>query len=68
MGNSKKFFDGISENSGPSRGIADITSVPEPEDDTPSAEEMIDALYFVLTKRLDEIEAKIESILEHVKK
>jgi len=68
MGNSKKFFDGISENSGPSRGIADITSVPEPEEDTPSAEEMIDALYFILTNRLNEIEAKIESILEYVKK
>lgn len=68
MGNSKKFFDGFSENSGPSRGIADITSVPDPEEDTPSAEEMIDALYFILTQRLDRIEEKIESILEHVKK
>lgn len=66
MGNSKKFFDGLSENSGPSRGIADITSVPEPEDDLPSAQEMIDALYTVMTQRLDEIDAKIERIIFHV--
>lgn len=66
MGNSKKFFDGFSENSGPSRGIADITSVPEPEDDLPSAQEMIDALYTVMTQRLDEIDAKIERIIFHV--
>jgi hypothetical protein len=68
MGNSKKFFDGFLENPGPSRGIADITSVPEPEEDIPSAEEMIDALYTIMTRRLDEIESKIESILDYVKK
>lgn len=66
MGNSKKFFDGFSEVSGPSRGISDITSVPEPEEEMPSAQEMIDALYTVMTQRLDEIDAKIERIIFHV--
>lgn len=64
----KKFFGENFKNSGPSRGIADITSVPEPQEEEPSPQEMIDALYQILNRRLDSIEAQLESILEHVKK
>lgn len=64
----QKFSDGFLKNSGPARGISDITSVPFEEEESPSPEMMIDALYLFLVERLDKIDAQIESILEHVKK
>lgn len=59
-----KFF----KNSGPVRGITDITSEPEVEEETFSPEEMIDALYLFLVERLDKIEAQVQEVLEYVKK
>lgn len=68
MGDSKKFFEGFSVNSGPSRGIADITSVPEEQEEVPSAQVMIDALYYAMITRLEEMDQKLERILQHVEK
>lgn len=51
--------------SGPSsRGIADTTPVAQEQEESPKAEEMIDALYYVLMERLDKIDAQLQTIIE----
>lgn len=61
----KNFSIDFSGKSSSSRGIADE---PEPEAEpstpVPSAQEMIDALYYYLEKRLNEIEAKVDECLK----
>jgi hypothetical protein len=65
MADLKNFSIDFAQKSSPSRGIADA---PEPEAEptppVPSAQEMIDALYYYLEKRLNEIEAKVDKWLE----
>ena len=65
MATSKKFSDGFLENPAPSsRGIADEPSVPQEQEEGPSAQMMIDALYYVLTERLDRIEGQLATIID----
>jgi hypothetical protein len=65
MADLKNFSIDFSGKSSSSRGIADA---PEPEAESPSpvpsAQEMIDALYYYLEKRLNEIEAKVDECLK----
>jgi hypothetical protein len=65
MADLKNFSIDFEQKSSSSRGIADA---PEPEAEpaprVPSAQEMIDALYYYLEKRLNEIEAKVDKWLE----
>jgi hypothetical protein len=65
MATPKKFSDGFLENPGPSsRGIADEPPVPQEQEESPRAGEMIDALYYVLTERLDRIESQLKTIID----
>ena len=65
MATPKKFSDGFLENPAPSsRGIADEPSVPQQQEESPKAEEMIDALYYILMERLDHIEGQLATILD----
>ena len=57
--------DNFLQNPGPSsRGIADEPSVPLEQEESPKAEEMIDALYYVLMERLDRIEGQLATIID----
>ena len=47
-----------------SRGITDEVVEPVPSEVEPSAQVMIDALYFALMDRLDVIEAKLDRLLD----
>jgi hypothetical protein len=61
----KNFSIDFSGKSSSSRGIADAPEEPaEPPTPVPSAQEMIDALYYYLEKRLNEIEAKVDECLK----
>jgi hypothetical protein len=61
----KNFSIGFSGKSSSSRGIADAPEeLSEPTTPVPSAQEMIDALYYYLEKRLNEIEAKVDECLK----
>jgi hypothetical protein len=65
MTDPKKFSDGFLQNPGPSsRGIADEPPVPLEQEESPKAEEMIDALYYVLMARLDRIEEQLKTIID----
>lgn len=47
-----------------SRGIGDPVETPKEESPEPSPQVMIDALYNILMERLDQIEAKQQTIIE----
>jgi len=47
----------------PSRGITDEHVEPESSEPVPTAQVMIDALYYALMERLDVIEAKLDRLL-----
>ena len=65
MSNSKKFSGEFLENPAPSsRGIADEPSVPNRQEEGPTPQQMIDALYYVLTERLDRIEGQLNTIID----
>lgn len=65
MSDIKKNFGENFIKSGPSsRGIADEPSVPQQQEESPKAEEMIDALYYILVERLDRIERQLATILD----
>jgi len=46
-----------------SRGITDEHVEPESSEPVPSAQVMIDALYYAMSERLDAIEAKLDRLL-----
>lgn len=61
----KNFSIDFSGKSSSSRGIADAPEpASEPTPPVPSAQEMIDALYYYIEKRLNEIEAKVDECLK----
>lgn len=60
----KNFGGNFIKSSPSSRGIADEPSVPQEQEESPRAEEMIDALYYVLMERLDRIEKQLQTIIE----
>lgn len=59
MPNSKNFSTEFLTKSTSSRSISDPLPEPELEENKPTAEQMIDALYGILMVRLDKIEEKI---------
>ena len=65
MADPKKNFDGFIQNPAPSsRGIADEPSVPNRQEEGPTPQQMIDALYYVLTERLDRLESQLNTIMD----
>lgn len=63
MANSKNFDPKISLKSTSERSISDPIVEPEvKEEEAPTPQRMIDALYYVLMERLDNIEQKIDKL------
>lgn len=65
MSDFKNFSPEIIMGSRPSasRGITDDHVEPESSEPVPSAQVMIDALYYAMSDRLDAIEAKLDRLL-----
>lgn len=65
MTSSEKFSDLNFKNLGPSsRGLTDPVPEPAVEEELPQTQEMIDILYRVLMKRLDDIEGTQQTIID----
>jgi hypothetical protein len=65
MTSSEKFSDLNFKNLGPSsRGLTDPPPEPELDEELPQVQEMIDILYRVMMKRLDDIEVTQQTIID----